>query len=51
MALYPDFPTNPYVILNPDIRWYPSDDVLAEKSYEMLLPPLVHKVRQGVKLG
>jgi hypothetical protein len=25
------------------------DGVLAEMGYEMLLPPLVHRVRQGVK--
>lgn len=49
MVLHPDFPTDPYVILAPSICWYPGEDALAEKSYEMLSPPLVHKVRQGVK--
>ena len=42
MALQPSFPTDPYVILDPSIRWYPGDAVLAELGYEMLLPPLVH---------
>ena len=37
------------MILDPSIRWYPGDEMLAEMGYEMLLPPLVHKVRQGVK--
>jgi type III restriction enzyme len=49
MALHPDFPTDPYAILAPNIRWYPGDEQLAEVDYEMLLPPLVHKVRLGVK--
>lgn len=49
MALHPDFPTDPYVILDPSIRWYPGDELLVELGYEKLLPPLVHKVRRGVK--
>lgn len=49
MGLHPDFPTDPFAILHPDIRWYPGDDKLGELGYMMLLPPLVHKVRCGVK--
>jgi len=49
MPLHPDFPTNPYAILDPEIRWYPGDEMLADMGYEMLLPPLVYKVRRGVK--
>lgn len=49
MALNANFPTDPYVILDPSIRWYPGDEALAELGYEKLLPPLVHKVRGGVK--
>lgn len=49
MALHPDFPTDPYVVLDPAIRWYPGDEMIGEMGYAMLLPPLVHKVRQGVK--
>ena len=49
MALPSHFPTDPHAILAPEMRWYPGDDVLAEVAYENLLPPLVHKVRQGVK--
>ena len=49
MPLHPDFPVDPYAVLDPSIRWYPGDAMLAEMGYEMLLPPLVHKVRQGVK--
>ena len=49
MALPSHFPTDPHAVLAPELRWYPGDDVLAEVAYENLLPPLVHKVRQGVK--
>jgi type III restriction enzyme len=49
MPLHPDFPTDPYAILDPAIRWYPGEEMLGELGYGMLLPPLVHKVRQGVK--
>jgi type III restriction enzyme len=49
MGLHVDFPTDPYVVLDPEIRWYPGDEMLGQMGYAMLLPPLVHKVRQGVK--
>lgn len=48
MALHPEFPTDPYAILDPGIRWYPGDEMLGEMGYAMLLPPLVYKVRRGV---
>ena len=48
MALSKNFPSSPYVILKPDLRWLPSDDLLRESSYEKLLPPLVHKLRKEV---
>ena len=46
MALHPDFPDSPHVVLNPDIRWFPADEALRESSYEKLLPPLVHELRK-----
>ncbi len=49
MGLHPDFPSDPYAVLDPAVRWYPGEDMLGEMGYAMLLPPLVHKVRQGVK--
>ncbi|MBW1795613.1 MAG: DEAD/DEAH box helicase family protein [Deltaproteobacteria bacterium] len=49
MALHPDFPDSPHVILNPDVRWFPADEALRESSYEKLLPPLVHDLRKKVK--
>jgi len=48
MAIHPDFPSSPYEILNPDIRWFPADEVLRESSYEKLLPPLVHLLREEI---
>ncbi len=48
MAIHPSFPTSPYVILNPDHRWFPADEALRESSYEKLLPPMVHKIRREV---
>ncbi len=43
------FITNPFEILNPDIRWVPGQDDLFQTAYEKLLPPLVHKIRKSVK--
>ena len=48
MAIHPDFPSSPYDILNPEIRWFPADEALRESSYEKLLPPLVHSLRNEV---
>ncbi len=49
MALHPDFPSSPYAILDPNIRWFPANEALRESSYEKLLPPLVHQLRKRVK--
>lgn len=49
MAIHPNFPKSPYQILPPEYRWFPADEALRESSYEKLLPPLVHKIRQDVK--
>ncbi len=48
MALHPDFPKSPYSILDPELRWFPADEALRESSYEKLLPPLVHHLRNKV---
>ncbi len=49
MAIHPNFPKSPHEILPPEYRWFPADEALRESSYEKLLPPLVHKIRQDVK--
>lgn len=49
MALHSNFPTSPHAILDPKIRWFPADEALRASSYEKLLPPLVHQLRNKVK--
>jgi type III restriction enzyme len=49
MALHKDFPDSPYVILNPEIRWFPADESLRASSFEKLLPPLVPELCKQVK--
>ena len=49
MALHPNFPGSPYVILDPSIRWFPADEALRETSSEKLMPPLVPQLRKKVK--
>lgn len=48
MALHPDFPSSPYVLLSPDKRWFPAAEELRSTSYEKLVPPLVANIRQAV---
>jgi type III restriction enzyme len=43
------FSQNPFQILDPNIRWAPSQEDLKEKAYEQLIPPLVYKIRLAVK--
>lgn len=49
MAIHPDFPTSPYSILEPEIRWLPADESFHDASYEKLMPPMVHLLRKEVK--
>lgn len=49
MALHENFPSSPYEILNPDIRWFPADETLRSTGAEKLLPPLVSALRKEVK--
>jgi len=49
MAIHPNFPKSPHEVLPPEYRWFPADEALRDSSYEKLLPPLVHKIRQDVK--
>jgi type III restriction enzyme len=48
LPLHPDFPTDPYAILDPAHRWYPGDADAFEAMRGRLVPPLVEKVRLGV---
>ena len=49
MALHPDFPASPHAVLDPDVRWFPADEVLRESSSEKLMPPLVPVLRKKVQ--
>jgi type III restriction enzyme len=49
MPLHPDFPRDPYAILEPEVRWCPGDDQVGELGLMHLLPPLVHSIRREVK--
>lgn len=49
MALHPDFPASPHAVLDPDVRWFPADEVLRESSSEKLMPPLVPLLRKKVQ--
>ncbi len=49
MALHSDFPSSPYVVLEPELRWFPSEDLFRELGRQKLLPPLVENIRQQVK--
>jgi type III restriction enzyme len=49
MALHPDFPSSPYEVLDPSIRWFPADEVLRESTADKLMPPLVPELRKKVK--
>ena len=49
MALHPDFPESPHAVIDPSVRWLPDQSLLFDLEYAMLLPPLVHKIREQVK--
>ena len=50
MAIHKEFPKNKFVILDPDIRWFPADEALRQPGgYERLLPPFVPELRKRVK--
>ena len=50
MALHPNFPESPHEIIDPSVRWLPDNDALEDTDYGKLLPPLVHKIREEVKV-
>ena len=50
MPLPTDFPESPHVIIDPSIRWTPDATQLSLIGSGMLLPPLVQKIRDAVKI-
>ena len=49
MSLHKDFPDSPHAILEPAVRWFPTDEGLRETSMDKLMPPLVSQLRKKVK--
>lgn len=50
MALHPQFPSSPYDVVAPELRWFPADETLRETSSDKLMPPLVPELRRKVKV-
>jgi len=49
MALHPDFPHSPHALLDPEVRWFPADEILRDTTMDKLMPPLVAQLRRKVK--
>jgi type III restriction enzyme len=49
MALHPHFPSSPYEVLDPSVRWFPADEAIRDSSADKLMPPLVPELRKKVK--
>jgi len=49
MALPPDFPTSPHVVLEPSQRWLPDAPKVDGTANQLQLPPLVPELRLKVK--
>ena len=49
MALHPDFPSSPFDVLDPEVRWFPADETLRDTTMDKLMPPLVAQLRRKVK--
>lgn len=49
MAIHPEFPTDPYVVIPPKVRWHPGEEQLTDpEAAARLLPPLVAAIRLEV---
>jgi type III restriction enzyme len=49
LALHPDFPSSPYQVLDPDVRWFPAAEELRGGAQDKLIPPLVGNIRREVR--
>ena len=50
MPLPSDFPESPHTIIDPSVRWIPDTSQLPIEGNAALLPPLVSKIRDAVKI-
>ncbi len=46
MPISPEFPKDPYAILDPEIRWYPGSEEHSPEEIAQLMPPLVTQIRK-----
>ena len=49
MALHPHFPSSPYEIISPELRWLPGEETLRTSQMHELMPPLVARLREQVQ--
>lgn len=49
MGLHSNFSSSPYVVLEPELRWFPGDESLRNTNIKNLMPPLVSQIRKWVK--
>ncbi len=47
--MHPNFNRDPHAILDPSVRWTPREDKSTKEGFSLSRPPLVQKVRLGVK--
>lgn len=48
MALHPEFPKSPHVVVDPNVRWFPADEAVRDTTMDKLMPPLVPQLRRKV---
>lgn len=49
MAIHPNFPVDPHVVIEPPLRWHPGDELHGDpEAAAKLLPPLVASIREEV---
>lgn len=49
MALHRNFPSDPYAVLEPEVRWFPGNESLRNTDIKNLIAPLVAQIRRRVK--
>ena len=48
MPIHTEFPRDPYVVIDPALRWYPGAEELDLEEAAKLMPPLVAEIREQV---
>jgi len=50
MAISPNFPRDPHVVIDPAERWYPGDEIFTDAGDATLLPSLVFGLNRKVRV-